>query len=426
MTSIAIALFALFAALGMPLSFALGFASVAILWAADFELVVMAQRMLYAVDNFPLMAIPLFILAGEIMVKAEMMERLVGFSNSLIGKVHGGLAHVTIVSGMILAAVSGAAVACASALGSALVPALRKYYPDGYSSAVIAASANLGPVIPPSNAMIVYALMAGSSVSVGALFIAGIVPGIILTFGFMLIASFLSWRRGYALTGEPLSWRNIAHHFRRAIVIVLMPIIVVGGIVGGVFTATEGAAIAVVYSAMVGFFVTGRLRPSDLPRLLFRSAVTAAMVGALIAFASAITFVFTIDMVPGKLAALLRALTHDPQVFVLLVMLLLVVVGMLLESNAAYIMLVPLFAPIAVEYGIDPLWFGFLFMYNLVVGMMTPPVGVLFFVMSGITRVNMGVIVRESMPYVVFQFVVLGLCVVFPPLVTALPKAFGF
>ncbi len=426
MTTLTILIFAVFAALGMPLSFALGFASVAILWAADFELVVMAQRMLYAVDNFPLMAIPLFILAGEIMVKAEMMERLVGFSNSLIGKVHGGLAHVTIVSGMILAAVSGAAVACASALGSALVPALRKYYPDGYSSAVIAASANLGPVIPPSNAMIVYALMAGSSVSVGALFIAGIVPGIILTLGFMAIASFLSWRRGYPLTGAPLSWSNIAHHFRRAIVIVLMPVIVVGGIVGGVFTATEGAAIAVVYSALVGFFVTGKLKPRDLPQLLFRSAVTAAMVGALIAFASAITFVFTIDMVPAKLASLLRGLTSDPHVFVLLVMLLLVVVGMLLESNAAYIMLVPLFAPIAIEYGIDPLWFGFLFMYNLVVGMMTPPVGVLFFVMSGITRVSMGVIVRESMPYVVFQFVVLGLCVIFPALVTALPKAFGF
>lgn len=426
MTTLTIVVFAVFAALGMPLSFALGFASVAILYYADFELVVMAQRMLYAVDSFPLMAIPLFILAGEIMVKSEMMDRLVSFSNSLIGRVHGGLAHVTILSGMILAAVSGAAVACASALGSALVPALRKHYPDGYTSAVIASAANLGPVIPPSNAMIVYALMAGSSVSVGALFISGIVPGIILTLGFMAIASYLSWRRRYPLTGEPLSFRNIWTQFRRAFMIVLMPIVVVGGIVGGVFTATEGAAIAVVYSLLIGFFVTRKLHLSDLPRLLFRSAVTSSMVGALIAFASAMTFVFTVDMVPGRLAAAMRAFTQDPYTFVLMVMLLLVVVGMLLESNAAYIMLVPLFAPIALEYGLDPLWFGFLFMYNLVVGMMTPPVGVLFFVMSSITRVKMGVIVRESMPYVVFQFIVLGLCIVFPFLVTALPKALGF
>jgi len=426
LTTLTIVVFAVFAALGMPLSFALGFASVAILYFADFELVVMAQRMLYAVDNFPLMAIPLFILAGEIMVKSEMMDRLVSFSNSLFGRVHGGLAHVTILSGMILAAVSGAAVACASALGSALVPALRKHYPEGYTSAVIASAANLGPVIPPSNAMIVYALMAGSSVSVGALFIAGIVPGILLTLGFMAIASYLSWRRRYPLTGEPLSFQNIWVQFRRAIVIVLMPIVVVGGIVGGIFTATEGAAIAVVYSLLIGFFVTRKLRLGDLPRLLFRSAVTSSMVGALIAFAAAMTFVFTVDMVPGRLAAAIRAFTQDPYVFILLVMLLLVVVGMLLESNAAYIMLVPLFAPIALEYGLDPLWFGFLFMYNLVVGMMTPPVGVLFFVMSSITRVKMGVIVRESMPYVVFQFLVLGLCIVFPALVTALPKALGF
>jgi len=426
LTGIVIGIFAIFAILGMPLSFALGFSSVAVLYLEKFEMVVLAQRMLYAVDNFPLMAIPLFILAGELMVKAQMMERLVSFSNSLIGKVHGGLAHVTIMSGMILAAVSGAAVACASALGSALVPALRKHYPDGYSSAVIASAANLGPVIPPSNAMIVYALMAGSSVSVGALFIAGIIPGIILTVGFMAIASYVSWKRKYPLTGDPFSPRNAWLQFKRAFVIVLMPFIVVGGIVGGVFTATEGAAIAVAYSALVGFFITKKLKVSDLPRLLFRSAVTAAMVGALIAFASAMTFVFTVDMVPNKLADWIQGFTSDPMVFLWMVMALLILVGMLLESNAAYIMLVPLFAPIALAYGIDPLWFGFLFMYNLVVGMMTPPVGVLYFVMSGITRVKMGVIVKESTPYVALQFFVLALCIYFPSIVTALPRALGF
>lgn len=426
MTFLVILVFGVFAILGMPLSFSLGFASVAVLFLADFQLVVMAQRMLYAVDNFPLMAIPLFILAGEIMVKSEMLERLVSFSNSLIGRVHGGLAHVTIVSGTILAAVSGAAVACASALGSALIPALRKHYPDGYLCAVIASASNLGPVIPPSNAMIVYAMMAGSSVSVGALFISGIVPGIILMLGFMAIASVISWRRKYPLTGERVSFIKVWRQFRRAIVIILMPIVVVGGIVGGVFTATEGAAVAVAYSALVGFLVTRKLRVKDLPALLFRSAVTAAMVGALIAFASAMTFVFTVDMVPVRLAEWIKGVTADPMIFLLIVMVLLVLVGMLLESNAAYIMLVPLFAPIAMSYGIDPIWFGFLFMYNLVIGMMTPPVGVLYFIMSGITQVKMGLIVRESMPYVIYQFVVLGLCIIFPPLVTALPRALGF
>lgn len=426
MTFLVVGIFLLAAMIGMPLAFALGFASLAALQYADFELVVMPQRMMYAIDNFPLMAIPLFMLAGELMVKAGIMERLIAFSNSLVGRVHGGLAHVTIVAGMILAAVSGAAVASASALGSSLVPALKKHYSPGYASAVIASAANLGPVIPPSNAMIVYALMAGSSVSVGGLFMAGIVPGIILTFAFMGLASWISWRRGYALTGDTFSFGNAFYHFRRAIIIIAMPIIVVGGIVAGVFTATEGAAIAVVYSAAIGFFVTRRLRIRDLPNCMFRAAVTSAMVGALIAFAAAVTFVFTIDLVPQRVSEAIQAFTSDPVVFLAVVMVALIMVGMLLESNAAYIMLVPLFAPVAVSYGIDPLYFGFLFTYNLVVGMMTPPVGVLLFVMSGITRVPMTTVIRESMPYVYVQFAVLILCALFPPVVLWLPRALGY
>jgi len=426
MTLIVIGIFSLLALAGMPLAFALGFASLAGLYAADFELVVMAQRMLHAVDSFPLMAIPLFMLAGELMVKAGMMERLVAFANSLVGRVNGGLAHVTIIAGTILASVSGAAVASASALGSALVPALRKHYPDGYNCAVIASAANLGPVIPPSNAMIVYALMAGSAVSVGGLFMAGIVPGLLLAAGFMVIATVISKRRQYALSGEPFNAANAWLQLRRAWAILLMPVIVVGGIIGGIFTATEGAAIAVVYSALIGLAVTRKLSLADLPGCLFRAAIASAMVGALIALASTVTFLFTVEMVPQQLAEAIKGLTSSPMVFVVLTMLLLVVVGMFLESNAAYIMLVPLFVPIASAFGIDQLWFGFLFMFNLVVGMMTPPVGVLFFVMSGITRVPMGVIVRESTPFVAYQFAVLLLCMIYPPLVTALPRALGF
>ncbi|MBE0531422.1 MAG: TRAP transporter large permease [Rhodospirillales bacterium] len=426
MTLIVVATFVVFALLGMPLAFTLGFASLGALYAADIEFLVLPQRMMHAVDNFPLMAIPLFMLAGELMVKAGIMQRLIDFANSIVGRVHGGLAHVTIVSGMILAAVSGAAVASASALGATLVPALRKNYEDGYSSAVICSASNLGPIIPPSNAMIVYALMAGSSVSVGGLFMAGIVPGLILTVGFMALASFISIKRGYPLTGEKFDIRNVLRQSRKAIVIFLMPVIVVGGIVGGVFTATEGAAIAVVYALVVGFFVTRVLKLSDLPGALFRAAVTAAMVGALIAFAATVTFVFTIDMVPLKLSEMIQAFTSNPTVFILLVMVMLIVVGMFIESNAAYIMLVPLFAPIALAYNIDPLFFGFLFVLNLVAGMMTPPVGVLLFVMCGITRISMSDLIRSAWPFIVLQYVVLGLCMVFPELVTWLPRYLGF
>jgi tripartite ATP-independent transporter DctM subunit len=418
--------FGILAVLGMPLAFALGLASVAGLHVAGMDLLVLPQRMMHAVDNFPLMAIPLFMLAGELMVQAGILQRLVDFANSLIGRVHGGLAHVTVLAGMILAAVSGAAVASASALGSTLVPALKKHYPEGYTSSVIAAAANLGPIIPPSNAMIVYALMAGASVSVGGLFMAGVVPGILLTMGFMALASFLSHRRRYPLSGEPFRLRNVLRQARKALIIIMMPVIVVGGIVGGVFTATEGAAIAVVYALFIGFFVTRALKLRDLPGALFRAAVTSAMVAALIAFAATVTFVFTIDLVPLRLSDFMQSLTADPTTFILLVMLMLLVVGMFIESNAAYIMLVPLFAPIALAYQIDPLFFGFLFVLNLVIGMMTPPVGVLLFVMCGITRISMAELVRHVWPFVALQYGVLLLCLLFPSLVTALPRALGY
>lgn len=426
MTLLVLSVFVVFAFLGMPLAFALGFASLGALYVADFPLAMLAQRMLYAVDSFPLMAIPLFMLAGELMVKAGMMERLVAFANSLIGRVHGGLANVTIVAGTILAAVSGAAVASASALGSALVPSLRKYYPDTYSCAIIASAANLGPIIPPSNAMIVYALVAGSSVSVGGLFMAGVIPGIVLCLGFIAIASFLSWKRQYPPTGEMFNARRAWTEFRRAYAILLMPIVVLGGIVGGIFTATEGAAVAVVYSGVIGLVITRKLKWSDLPGCMYRAAVVAAMVGALIAFAATVTFLFAVDMVPQQLADWVMNFTDDPMVFLWITMAMLIVVGMFLESNAAYIMLVPLFAPIAQVFGIDPLWFGFLFVLNLVIGMMTPPVGVLYFVVCGITRVPMGPVVRESVPFVAWQLIVLLLCVFFPPLVTWLPRLLGF
>ena len=426
MTLIIIIVFLLFALIGMPLAFTLGFSSFWALFYGDMDLQILPQRMMHAVDNFPLMAIPLFMLAGEIMVESDIIKRLINFSNSLVGRVHGGLAHVTIISGMVLASVTGAAVASASALGSILVPSLNKYYDKGYSSAVIASAANLGPIIPPSNAMIIYALMAGSSVSVGALFMAGVVPGLILTIAMMVLSSYLAKKKGFELTGDPVNFKNVWMKFKESIVILLMPIIVVGGIVGGAFTATEGAAIAVCYSLIIGFFITKKLTLKSLPPCMFRAALISGVVGALIAFASTVTFVLTIDLIPMKLTNFIQEFTQSPLVFTLMVMVLLLIVGMFLESNAAYIMLVPLIAPIAIAYGIDPVYFGFIFVLNLVIGMMTPPVGVLLFVMCGITKISMSEMIRNSIPFIILQYLVLALCIIFPEIVTALPKALGY
>ena len=418
--------FMLLALFGMPIAFALGFTALVAVLASGIDLTMIPHRMMHAVNSFPLMAIPFFMLAGELMIKAGIVERLIELANAFVGRVRGGLAHVTMISGAGLATVSGTAVSDASALSSILVPSLARAYDRPFATAIVAAAANLGPIIPPSTAMIVYAFMAGSTVSVGGMFMAGVLPGLLITFGFMAICSWIAWRRNYPATGEPFRLGNVIAQLRRSFVIFLMPVVVVGGIVGGAFTATEGSAIAVVFALAIGFFVTRRLKVADLPGVLMRAAITSAMVGALIAFASAVTFLLTVDLLPQKLSVALQALTSNPLVFNLLVALVLLVVGMFMESNAAYIMLVPLLHPIALQYGIDPLHFGFLFVLNLVIGMLTPPVGVVLFVVCGITGVKMRALVRAVWPFIAYMYAVLFACMLYPPLCTWLPKALGY
>lgn len=418
--------FMVLATFGLPIAFAMGVSAVVALWLSGVDFSMVPQRMMHAVNSFPLMSIPFFMLAGELMIKAGIVERLIALANSMVGRVRGGLAHVTMLAGAGLATVSGTAVSDASALSTILVPSLTKVYDKGFAAAIVAAAANLGPIIPPSGAMIVYAFMAGSSVSVGGMFMAGVVPGIIITIGFIALCSWIATRRGWAPTGEPFKLAAVLAELRRSILVLAMPVIVIGGIVGGAFTATEGAAIAVVYALAIGFFITRTLKVRDLPGIIIRAAITSAVVGALIAFASIITYLMTVDLLPQKLSEVLRAITTDPLAYMALVAVLLFVVGMFLESNAAYIMLVPLLHPIAIQYGIDPLHFGFLFVLNLVIGMLTPPVGVVLFVVSGITGVRMRELVMNCWPFITLMYGVLVVCMLFPPLVTALPRALGY
>jgi tripartite ATP-independent transporter DctM subunit len=404
----------------------MGLSSIVAIWLSGIDISIIPQRMMYSVNSFPLMAIPFFMLSGELMIKAGIIERLISFANALVGRVRGGLAHVTMLSGAGLATVSGTAVSDASALSAILVPSLSKIYDKGFATAIVAAAANLGPIIPPSAAMIVYAFMAGPSVSVGGMFMAGVVPGILITIGFMLLCSWITKKRGWETTGEPFQFKRLFIEMRRSAIVLLMPIIIIGGIIGGAFTATEGSAISVIYALILGFFITRTLKLSDLPRILVRAAITTAVVGALIAFASVITYLMTVDLMPQKLSALLFALTKDPLVYLILVALLLFVVGMFLESNSAYIMLVPLLHPIALQYGIDPLHFGFLFVLNLVIGMLTPPVGVVLFVVCGVTGIRMRELVANIWPFVALMYAVLFICMFFPAIVTTLPRSMGY
>ena len=426
MSLIVVLLFLVLAALGMPLAFSLGVSALGGLVLSGFDLSILPPRIMNSVNSFPLMSIPLFMVTGELMLKAGIMDRLVDFANAFVGRVRGGLAQVALVSGAGLASVSGAAVADASALSATLVPSLTKQYGLGFSTGVVAAAANLGPIIPPSGAMIVYAFMAGSSVSVGGLFMAGVIPGLLLLTTLMFLCWAIAVKRGYPVVGEKASLSNILFQLRRSFIVFMMPVVVIGGIVGGAFTPTEGAAVGVVYATLLGFFVTRKLSLSDLPHVLLQAAKTTAIVGAMIAYASTVTFLFTIDLLPVQLAGLINGLTESPTVFLLIVAAMLIVVGMFLESNAAYIMLVPLFHPIALTYGIDPLHFGFLFVFNLVIGMLTPPVGVVLFVVCGITGVRMGELVRESWPFIVAMYLLLILCLFVPEVVTWLPHKLGY
>jgi tripartite ATP-independent transporter DctM subunit len=426
MSLFVIGAFLVLAFLGMPLAFSLGLSALVGLWFSGIDLLVLPTRLMNSVNSFPLMSIPLFMVAGELMLKGGIMVRLIDFANAFVGRMRGGLAQVAIICGAGLSSVSGAAVADASALSSTLVPSLKKQYGLGFSTGLVAAAANLGPIIPPSGAMIIYAFMAGSSVSVGGLFMAGVIPGLIMFLAFMVLCKVIAWKRNYPLSGNPISISIIIHELRRSFFVFLMPVIVIGGIVIGAFTPTEGAAIGVCYALFLGFFVTKELKIKDLPEVLLKAAKTSALVGAMIAFASTITFLFTIDMLPFKLSLMLQGITDDPFIFLCLVAVMLLAVGMFLESNAAYIMLVPLFHPIAMQYGIDPLHFGFLFVLNLVIGMLTPPVGVVLFVVCGITGVKMGELVRESWPFIAAMYTILLLCMLVPSVVTWLPEQLGY
>jgi tripartite ATP-independent transporter DctM subunit len=418
--------FMVVALMGLPIAFAMGLSSLVAIWLSGIDISIIPQRMMYSINSFPLMAIPFFMLSGELMIKAGIIERLISFANALVGRVRGGLAHVTMLSGAGLATVSGTAVSDASALSAILVPSLSKIYDKGFASAIVAAAANLGPIIPPSAAMIVYAFMAGPSVSVGGMFMAGVVPGILITVGFMVLCSWITTRRGWHTTGEPFQFKRLWIETRRSAIVLFMPLLIIGGIIAGAFTATEGSAISVVYALILGFFITRTLKISDLPGIIVRAAITTAVVGALIAFASVITYLMTVDLMPQKLSELLFSITKDPIVYLLLVAVLLFIVGMFLESNSAYIMLVPLLHPIAIQYGIDPLHFGFLFVLNLVIGMLTPPVGVVLFVVCGVTGIRMRELVTNIWPFVALMYAVLLLCLFFPAIVTTLPRAMGY
>ena len=412
-------------AIGVPIAFCLGLAGLVsmVVWGKT-SLILIPQRMFTGVDSFVLMAVPLFILAGELMGTSGIIARMVRFSDVLVGWIRGGLAHVNIVSAMILSGVSGSAVADASALGATLIPAMRDEYDLEYGAAVCASAAAVGPIIPPSIAMVVYAIT--SNVSVAGLFMAGVIPGILMGLGMMAIAYVIARQRGYHPRTERIPWPEVRRRLLDAVPALVAPVIIIGGILLGVVTPTEAGALGAVYAVLVGFLVTRELRWADFPPALLRSGITTGIVFILIATANVVSWLLTVAQVPHLAGELVRSLSGSPWVFLLVVNLLLLVVGCFLDNIAAMIMLAPILAPIAVSYGIDPLHFGFVFVMNGVVGMLTPPFGVLLFVVCGMARIPLTTLSRAVLPYVAWQIVVLFLCTYVPPVAMWIPRLLGY
>ncbi|MFB3818723.1 MAG: TRAP transporter large permease [Candidatus Methylomirabilales bacterium] len=420
------ALFVLTMISGMPISFAIGVTALGgLLVMEGIPLVVIPQKMFIGTDAFPLLAIPLFVLGGDLMLKGEITKGLLRFADLMVGRFRGGLAHATIFSCMIFAGITGSAVADASAIGSVMIPAMHSAgYPKNYAAAVTASASIMGPIIPPSLVMVFFSLVTGASV--GGLFMGGVVPGVLIAGSLMTINYIISRQRGYQRRETRYSWSEAIAICRQSILVLLMPLIIVGGILGGIFTATEAAGVGVLYALIVGFFLLRTLKLSDLPPMFMNTAKVTSVVLLLLATTNVLSWIVTMQNVPQRTLALFTSISRDPVVFLILVNFLLLVVGCIIDTAPAIFLLVPIFAPVAKGYGIDLIHFGILVTVNLCIGLLTPPVGSCIFIGSSLAKISIEELLKPLWPFLIAEVVILFLITYFPTLVMFLPRALGY
>jgi len=383
-----------------------------------------AQRMTTGIDNFALLAIPFFILAGELMNRGGIATRLIDFAKSLIGSLPGGLAFVNVISAMLFGAISGSAIAAASAIGSTLTDKMEaEGYPREFSAAVNISASTTGLLIPPSNVLIIFALASGGTASVAALFIAGYIPGILVGLALMIMVFIYAKRKN--LPRAPwVGFKKLIIDFKNAFLSLTLLVIVVGGIVAGVFTATEAAAIAVVYAALLGF-LNRELKFRDFRPILLKSAKTTAIVMFLIATSMAMSWLFSFEGIPQMLTSSLLDNVSNPIVIFLLINVILLVVGTFMDMTPAVLIFTPIFLPVAMALGMHPVQFGMVIVLNLCIGVCTPPVGTLLFVGSGVAQVPVTKVIKPLLPLLGVMVVVLLLITYFPELSLWLPRVFG-
>jgi len=417
------ALLFLFFIVRMPIAFAMGTsAAIAMYFFYHVPLIVAVQQMFTSNDSFPLLAVPFFMLAGVLMELGGISRRLVNFANALVGFIHGGLAHVTVIASMFFAGISGAAAADTAAVGTLMIPEMKKReYDAGFASAVQASAGSIGVIIPPSIPMVIYGVM--SSTSIGALFLGGIGAGLLVGLSIMGVAYIISKKRGY-LPEAGFSGSIILKTFKEALWALGMPIIIVGGIMSGIFTATESAVVATDYALIVGFFIYRELKINALPEIFIRAAVTSSLVMFIIANASVFGWVLAFEQIPQAITESFIAITSNPILLLLIINLLLLIVGTFIETASALIIFVPLLVPMIPHLGIDPVQFGVLVVLNLAIGMLTPPMGICLIVSCSIAKISMERVSRAVLPFVLVMIIDLMIVSFVPFVTTYIPGVF--
>jgi len=419
--------FAILFALGVPIAFSLGLATLAtMLTTMDFgpAVTTIAQRMAGGINSFALLAIPLFILSGLLMARGGIARRVIDFSKALIGSVPGGLAFVNVISCMLFGAISGSAVAATSAIGGFMIPEMNKAgYDKNFNAAVTATAATTGMLIPPSNILIVYAVASGG-VSIAALFVAGYIPGILVGLALMIVCAVYAKLHNFP-AGERVPLRVLVRSTVAALPSLFLIVLVIGGIIGGVFTATEAGAIAVLYAWALSTFVYRQIDLADLKELLLKSAETTAIVMFLIGTSMAMSWILAYENIPATVADTLLNLSDNPLVILLLINLMLLMVGVFMDMTPAVLIFTPIFLPVAVEMGMSPLHFGIMMVLNLCIGLCTPPVGSILFVGCAIAQTSISQIVRPMIPMFGAMFLALMVVTYVPELSEFLPRFFG-
>ena len=416
-----VATFIILLSAGIPIAFVLGITSLLYLFFQDMSFVLVSQRFYVGVNNFLLLAVPLFILAGKLMNESGITDRLIAFFSIVLGHVRGGLAYINIIASVFFAGITGAGAADTAAIGSILIPAMKKEgYSSDYAAAVTAVSSTIGPTIPPSIALVVFAASAG--VSVAKLFLGGIIPGLMLAAGQLIVAWHGAKKLNIPTQEKKISFKNFFIGLFDASLAIIMPLILIGGIVLGIFTPTEAAAVAVFYALIVGFVIYRKLTFSKLFEQLYETALLTGTILMILGFAHLFGWILAAEDVPGIIARTITSLTQNKILVLLMINALLLIVGTFMETLAAVILLTPILLPLAVTVGIDPLHFGVMMVVNLNIGLATPPLGVCLFVAAPIAETSIERISRAAFPFLISMLAVLLLITYIPNFIMFIPN----